>query len=512
MATRHGTLGRAVAAAARDARVAVPTVLGLAALLRGIRLDSGLWYDEVVTLVEYVRLSTADLVTTYASLNNHILFSVLARGSISLFGESAWALRLPAAVFGVASIAALWLLGRQVASRGEALLASLFLAVSYHHVWFSQNARGYTALLLLSLLATSLFLHGVRHRSPGAWLGYALVLALGLYTHLSGAFVFAAHGLVYLVLLARARPASGRAGAAAAWPGVAGVWPLVGFGLGGLAALLLYAALVPQILEAVAVKSGADSVVPKVGSWTDPLWTALEILRGLNVGFGSLAAAAAAGLLGAAGMLSYARRDPLATALMVLPAPIALVLLSALSFHVWPRYFFVSIGFAALMIVRGAFVSAGLLARLAPGRPEPAWLGTALAGLVIAASASSLTRNYQVPKQDYAGARDFVLAQRRPTEPVVAVGLAIFPYRSYYAPEWLSAESPAELEAVRAGSPDLWLVYTFPTHLRSIHPEVFARIEADFEVVRAFPGTVGDGTVYVCRSRRLAQHTQPART
>jgi uncharacterized membrane protein len=59
-----------------------------------------------------------------------------------LFGDSGAALRLPAALFGVASLGAVYALGREVVGRREGLLAALALAFSYQHVWFSQNARG----------------------------------------------------------------------------------------------------------------------------------------------------------------------------------------------------------------------------------------------------------------------------------------------------------------------------------------------------------------------------------
>jgi uncharacterized membrane protein len=47
----------------------------------------------------------------------------------------------------VASIGALYLLGRAVAGPTEALFAAALMTVAYHHVWFSQNARGYSGLL-----------------------------------------------------------------------------------------------------------------------------------------------------------------------------------------------------------------------------------------------------------------------------------------------------------------------------------------------------------------------------
>ena len=47
----------------------------------------------------------------------------------------------------------------------------------------------------------------------------------------------------------------------------------------------------------------------------------------------------------------------------------------------------------------------------------------------------------------------------------------------------------------------VWLVYSFPKHTATHISEVLAVIQSDFELVRGFPGTLGDGTVYIHRSR-----------
>ncbi len=55
----------------------------LAAVLRAIGLDGGLWLDEILTLIESVRRPVAQIVTTFPSNNQHTLYSVLAHASIS---------------------------------------------------------------------------------------------------------------------------------------------------------------------------------------------------------------------------------------------------------------------------------------------------------------------------------------------------------------------------------------------------------------------------------------------
>src|SRR5262245_31508214 len=115
--------------------LSVAAILALATVLRSIKLGASLWYDEIATLVEFVRLPTRELITTLSSFNNHVLYSLEAQAAIAVFGESAWSLRLPAMLFGVASVAALWWFARQFVSTREANMSALLLTVSYHHIW-----------------------------------------------------------------------------------------------------------------------------------------------------------------------------------------------------------------------------------------------------------------------------------------------------------------------------------------------------------------------------------------
>ena len=64
-------------------------LLCLATVLRWPGLDTDLWLDEILTLIDYVRITPGQILTSYASDNNHILYSLLAKASISFFGENA---------------------------------------------------------------------------------------------------------------------------------------------------------------------------------------------------------------------------------------------------------------------------------------------------------------------------------------------------------------------------------------------------------------------------------------
>src|SRR5688572_8834001 len=100
---------RPPAAVTRPEIVATGGILAAATALRLYELGTGLWLDEILTNVSYARMSFGQIVTTYDSQNQHFLFSLLAQAAFQLFGESPWALRLPAAIFGVASIWAMYL-------------------------------------------------------------------------------------------------------------------------------------------------------------------------------------------------------------------------------------------------------------------------------------------------------------------------------------------------------------------------------------------------------------------
>ena len=122
--------------------------------------------------------------------------------------------------------------------------------------------------------------------------------------------------------------------------------------------------------------------------------------------------------------------------------------------------------------------------------------------VMIVISAATVPRNYALPKQDFAGAREFVERERGEDETIVAVGLAGKVYSTYFAPEWLYAEELSDLtESRRLSSGPVWLVYTIPVEVRAGHPEIWRAIEDDFEVVKVFYGSLGAGEVYVCRER-----------
>lgn len=210
------------------------------------------------------------------------------------------------------------------------------------------------------------------------------------------------------------------------------------------------------------------------------------------------------------GWWNMLRREWQFGVLMVLPAVLAGATMLALGHNLWPRFFFFAMGFALLIAVHGAMLVPRIVSDYISSSFTVRKLGTttgfALALLLVVASALTIPRNYAHPKQDYTGARDFVESHRGPNDAVVAVGLAGVAYSNYFAPKWSVAQTEAELDAVRRGKQQVWLVYTIPVEVKAYRKDVWETIQNDFAVVKVFPGTLGGGEVVVCRQLPEGQH------
>jgi len=477
---------RTAAAQERAPWIALIALMSLAAVLRAIGLDGGLWWDEIRTLIHSVRSPLTQIVTTFPSNNQHTLYSVLAHASIALFGDEAWSLRLPAALFGVATIPALYFLAREFVGRAEALLGCLLLAVSYHHVWFSQNARGYTTLGCLAVLSTALLLRGLRSGKMGCYVGYGVTAALGAYTHLTMVFVVIAHALACTLILGI--PRLDRA-ARQRWRA-----PATGFALAAALTLALYAPMLADVRQFF-------MKVPKAPPVATPAWAAAELMRGLQIGFGTAISALAGGLLLACGLWSYYRQSRFLLALFVLPGLITVAAAVALGRPIFPRFLFFLSGFGALIVVRGALEAGAWIMRRWRGRTSVGEVNAA--GIVVvvaiaAASAISLRANYRYPKQDFAGALRYVSTHRAESDPVVTAGAATFPYRDYFHQPWTAVTSPADIDAVRAQGRPVWVVYTLADYLEAGAPRVLKTLRDECRVEAVFRGTVAGGDVTVC--------------
>lgn len=188
-------LGAAVAAA-------------LALRLHGIGAK-GLWLDELGQAF----VARGGPLAAVRDAAHHVAaapLDYLVTSVVLLFGSSETALRLPAALWGTASVAVLFFLARRVSGRdGVALAAASLLAVCPMHVRYSQEVRFYALfglLSLASLLAILRALDGGRRRD---WAVAGGLLAASFLAHYYTVLV-AASALGFALSSRRHRPAAGR--------------------------------------------------------------------------------------------------------------------------------------------------------------------------------------------------------------------------------------------------------------------------------------------------------------
>jgi 4-amino-4-deoxy-L-arabinose transferase-like glycosyltransferase len=454
----------------------------LALVLRAIGSNGGLWYDEIFTLLASARGPLSRIVTAFPDSNQHTLYSVLAHFSIQIFGEHAWSLRLPALLLGVATVPMLFLFAREFVGRTEALLACLLLTVSYHHVWFSQNARGYTTMAFLSLLSSWLLLRGLRRRKASDFVWYGVAAALGLYAHLTMLFLVVSHALLCAIPLGlpldRNRLRQWRL-------------PVMGFVLAGVLTLLLYAPLLVDMRQFF-------TRPPMEEETATPRWALLELVRGLHLGLGTWVAALIGGGLFLAGLWSYYRQSPFVLGMFLLPGVITVAVAIGLERPIFPRFLFFLVGFALLIVVRGALEVGRWVgrARLASVDGVPA-VGVALVAAMAVASAATLPRNYRHPKQDFDGALRFVETHKAEGEPVVTVAPATYVYQQYYNRSWSGVTSLDQLQRLRAGGRRVWVLYTLKDYVRH-ETDLLDTLETECAVTEVFHGTLGDGDITVC--------------
>jgi len=482
-----------------------------ALILRCVHLDADLWLDEITPIVDYRNMPVLYVVTTYISSNNHLLYTLFIKLAIVLFGEHEWAVRLPAMLFGTATIPAIYWVSRLALSRRGSLSVALLLAVSYHHVFFSQNARGYTAYLFFSTLSTGLLVKGLQKDQRRYWVLYVLTMFLDFASLLDSLFVFASHivvGVIALILVRRnggsPLPLARRLAAV--------------FTVTGVLVLNLYITMAPQfyIYSKTVYRDPAAGFSPLSSDFLR------ELVRGLSAGFG---ASLLLGLIpflivAATGFFILLRRQLILTLCLALPGILtaAFLLVQGLDFS--PRFFLLWLPLAMLVAVQGIYsLMASLTRALRITAPLFApRLAMILVLICVAIFLFSLRHYYLVPKQSYRASLQYIVAVRQPGEPIIAASLSAHGCRFYgdrfglkEGRDWFPVHSVESLDSIlsmKHGHSSI-VVTTFTRALRISRPDLWQRISKGWTLDRTFPGTIGDGEISVWKEHSGDRELRP---
>lgn len=465
---------------------AVAAVLAVAAAVRLPAIQTELWYDEIATLVISIRQPLWTILTDFPGVNQHPLYSVLAHGTVALFGEAPWSIRFPAVVFGVVAVWTVWDAGRMFLTRTEALAAAVLVATSSHHVWFSQNARGYTMLAAFTLASTVALLRIAATGERRHYVAYVVCAVAGVFTHLTMAFVLVAHVLTVGV----AWLAGGVTARRFVPSRLIAMWSVT---IVLIAAT--YGAYVPDLLATFAEKAP-----PQAAKVATAGRAASDLLRGVTEGFGVLGLLVAV-VAAIAGGLRLLRVQPFIVWLLVSPAIVTVGLTALMGQPIRPRFLFNLSGAAALFVAAGASLLARAIATRFSG-PSPAAYGACLVALLLTlapGAAAALARNAAVPKQNFTAPMAMLDAAAAAGTTVLGAGAICLPLQRFFARPWACVDTYEAWTAEMARHERVLVVHTLIEFWDD--PALIDTLARDCRDVQRFPGTLGGGDVVVCEAR-----------
>ena len=172
-------------------------LLGLALRLYDLGSES-IWYDEASSIA-VAKLGLIEQISWsfVQNDNNPPLYYQIMHFWIWIFGDSEFAARVPAALFGSFSIFAIYMVGRLTFNKKVGLIAALILATSLFHIKYSQEARAYSLLAFLTLVSFYYYLKIISSDRRLYVFGYLFSTTLMLYAHYYGFLILVVQNIFF---------------------------------------------------------------------------------------------------------------------------------------------------------------------------------------------------------------------------------------------------------------------------------------------------------------------------
>ena len=181
--------------------VALLTIVLIGLLFRVYHLGTqSIWLDEAFS-VALAKMTLPQMVQAAAPDVHPPLYYFLLHYWMMVFGTSESAVRLLSVLFGVLAIPMIYVVGRQLFNKEVGLVAALILALSSFNIYYSQETRMYSLMVLLALLSMYFFWRFLQQSNLVSSVGYVLSTTLLVYTHYYGWFVVIAQNIYVVTLL-----------------------------------------------------------------------------------------------------------------------------------------------------------------------------------------------------------------------------------------------------------------------------------------------------------------------
>ncbi|MCA8940986.1 MAG: glycosyltransferase family 39 protein, partial [Planctomycetes bacterium] len=168
----------------------------LAALaLRLPVMFESLWFDEYYTTSHTIGSLALLLKSLYTDIHPPAYYAFMTLWT-NLFGDSEFSIRLPPLLCGLGTIWLVRELTRSVAGERAGWVAAAIMATAPVHIWYSTEARPYSAQLLLLLLAMHSYAKLLTGGGRRHAVSYAASMFLLVFTH----YYMAAYAVAFSVL------------------------------------------------------------------------------------------------------------------------------------------------------------------------------------------------------------------------------------------------------------------------------------------------------------------------
>lgn len=182
-------------------RFVLLAILGSGLLLRVYNLGrESLWYDEIIS-VRLAHMTTSQIIADRAVNVHPPFYFLVLRGWVGLFGGSEIAVRSLSVLFGLLTIFLTFKVASLLFDKEAGIIGALLVAVSTFQISYSQEARAYSLLALLTLISIYFLLKLLREANLWVSIGYVFSTALLIYTQYYAFFVVIAENLYFASLL-----------------------------------------------------------------------------------------------------------------------------------------------------------------------------------------------------------------------------------------------------------------------------------------------------------------------
>lgn len=157
-------------------------LFGAGFILRFFNLGfNSLWLDEATTL-NYALKGYSEIWSSVQNEFHPPLFYWIEHFML-IFGESEFILRFMPALFGALAIPVFYLIGREAINREVGIISALLVTVSPFQIYYSQDARSYTMILLFFSISLLAYIYASKSRDLKWWIIFGVASAVAFWSH-----------------------------------------------------------------------------------------------------------------------------------------------------------------------------------------------------------------------------------------------------------------------------------------------------------------------------------------